>query len=99
MLVRIRWNESRLEGVRPLRTVALAAAGLLVPSALLAFVMAFWSMAADIRWTSDFIISRGLLSHWQIWLIAAFILAFSARLLDQYARSEHYTERHTKDLF
>lgn len=40
---------------------------LLKPASLAAFVLAFWRFAADLNWTSDFLISDGVLSHWQIW--------------------------------
>lgn len=84
MVVRIRWN-SRPGGVR---TAALTVASLLMPSALIAFTLAFWRITADLHLTSDFFISSGLWSHWQVWLIGSAVLLVIARLLDRYAREE-----------
>jgi hypothetical protein len=84
MLVRIRVGWPKMLSTPQPHEVALAFASLLVPSALLAFTLALWNIAADLRWTSQFIVSAGLLSHWQVWFcMAAFLLAF-ARLLDRY---------------
>ena len=91
MLVHIIWTKER---GRPqqLRAVASAFAALLGPSALIALAVSFWSIAADLRWTSDFFVSTGLFSHWQVWLITAAVLLVAARLLNRYAeRNEHFT--------
>ena len=85
MLVRIRRGIQR-ETASPLgRKAALAVGSLLTPCALVAFTMAFWSMAATLRWTGDFVISHGVLSHWEVWLTASAVLLFSGRLLSRYA--------------
>jgi hypothetical protein len=70
------------------RKAALLAAALLTPSALIAFTLAFWIIAAQMRWTGDFFLPSGLLSHWQVWLCAAAVLLALSRLLDHYARPE-----------
>jgi hypothetical protein len=44
---------------------------LLKPVALLAYVLAGWRLGADMNWTGEFFISKGLLSHWQVWLALA----------------------------
>lgn len=44
---------------------------LLKPVALLAYVLSAWRLGADLNWTGEFFISRGLLSHWQVWLALA----------------------------
>ena len=84
-------DSARLEpgDSRPYQEAALALAALLTPAALIAFSMAFWSIAADLRWTTDFVISNGLLSHWQIWLATAALLLLLARVLDRYGRGEN----------
>ena len=91
MLVRIRWSKPP-EGYAPhSQEMALACASLLVPSALVAFTLAIWNIAADLRWTSEFIVSRGLLSHWQIWFCIAAVLLLAARLLNRYgANADEY---------
>jgi hypothetical protein len=81
--IRIRWLAGT--GVASLRTFALACSSLLTPCALVAFTMTFWSIAADMRWTSSFFLSDGLFSHWQMWLASAAVLLLSARVLAQYA--------------
>ncbi len=88
MLVRIRVGRPQAPYAPNAPEVALAFASLLVPSALLAFTLALWNIAADLRWTGRFPVSTGVLSHWQVWFcMAAFFLAF-ARLLDWYGASE-----------
>jgi hypothetical protein len=89
MVVRIRWN-SRPGGVSLVRTAALTMASLLMPSALIAFTLAFWRITADLHLTSDFFIASGLWSHWQVWLIGAAVLVVLARLLDRYARADDW---------
>jgi hypothetical protein len=43
---------------------------LLQPASMAAFLLAFWRFGADLGWTSDFLISDGLWSHWQLWAFA-----------------------------
>ena len=88
MLVRIRWNNHRTEDIPRFQSLALAVASLLAPSALMAFTISVWNLAAHLRWTADFFVSRGLFSHWQVWLFAAALLLLLAWLLNRYARSE-----------
>jgi hypothetical protein len=66
--------------------MVLLLAALLTPSALLAFTMAFWIIASDLRWTGEFFLATGLFSHWQVWLCTAAILLLLSRLLDRAAR-------------
>jgi hypothetical protein len=84
MFVRVRWSKRRNAGIARHRVIALGLASLLTPSALAAFTMAFWSMGADLSLTGDFVISTGLLSHWQVWLAAAGVLLLFARLLNRF---------------
>ena len=93
MVVRIRWNKSwipapatptQIASVR-LDKLAVVAAALLMPSALVAFTLAFWSVASDLHWTSGFFLTSGLFSHWQVWICTAAVLLLVARLLDKYA--------------
>ena len=87
MLVRIRLHR-RAGGEDPQQSLALGLAALLTPSALIAFTISFWSIAAHLHWTTDFFVSSGLFSHWQAWLIAAAALFFAARVLNRYASRE-----------
>jgi hypothetical protein len=86
MIVRIRFGRGSKLAKAPgkNRRVALAAAALLTPAALMAFVLALWRMAADLHWTSDFAIANGVLSHWQVWMACAFFLQFLTWLLNRY---------------
>ena len=87
MLVRIRLHR-RAGREDPQQRLALGLAALLTPSALIAFTISFWSIAAHLHWTTDFFVSSGLFSHWQAWLIAAAALFFAARVLNRYASRE-----------
>ena len=53
------------------RQLILLLAALLAPSALIAFTMAFWIIASDLKWTGEFFLTGGLFSHWQVWLCTA----------------------------
>jgi hypothetical protein len=88
MVVRIRFRR----GVRVSQThgknrqVALAVAALLTPATVLASVLAFWRVAADMKWTNSFAIPSGLFSHWQVWLGAAVLLQLCSHILNRYGR-------------
>lgn len=90
MLVRIRLDsKTRVrEKRRKNQHVALALAALLTPAAVMACVLAFWRLAADLNITGLFPISSGLFSHWQVWLALAASLQFSATLLNRYGKAE-----------
>lgn len=70
------------------RRLILLLAALLTPSALLAFTMAFWIIASDLKWTGEFFLNVGLFSHWQVWLCTAGVLLLLSRLLDRVGRHE-----------
>ncbi len=84
MLVRIRFSRPEAGYPPHPQEIALACASLLIPSALLAFTLAVWDIAADLRWTGQFIVSAGLFSHWQAWFCIAVLLLLVARFLDRY---------------
>lgn len=44
---------------------------LLTPFAWTGYAFALWRLGADLEWTSDFFITRGILSRWQVWLALA----------------------------
>ena len=90
MVVRIRFGKgSKLGRKRQQdRRLALILAVLMPPSALAAGVLAFWRIAADLKWTNSFAISSGIFSHWQVWLGAAVALQVCARALNRYGKSE-----------
>jgi len=87
MVVRIRFGKGRRLAQRPAkpnRRLALAAAALLTPAALMASVLAAWRIAADLNFASSFAIPSGLFSHWQVWLGAAVALQLCSRVLNRY---------------
>jgi hypothetical protein len=65
------------------KSLALALSSLLTPCALVAFTLAFWSIAADMRWSTTFFVATGLFSHWQVWLLSSGLLLLLARVLGQ----------------
>jgi hypothetical protein len=42
---------------------------LLRPASMAAFLMAVWRFTADLGWASEFLISDGLASRWQLWAV------------------------------
>jgi hypothetical protein len=72
----------------PYRDVLEMLALLLTPVALIAAILAIWRYGADAGWADSFIVSDGLLSHWQVWLgIAVGIQWFAIQLTRQLNRS------------
>ena len=88
MTVRIKLNlgSKTSEGSGKNRNAALAIAALVTPATLLAFVLAFWRVSADLGITSAFPITEGLLSHWQVWLAIAVCAQFFTSTLNRYGR-------------
>lgn len=68
------------------RRVASAAAGLLAPGAVAAFLLALWRLAADMRYANAFAIEAGLFSHWHVWFTIAGLLALVCVRLNRYGR-------------
>ena len=54
----------------------------------MACVLAFWRLAADLNATGQFPITRGLFSHWQVWLALATSLQLCATLLNRYGKPQ-----------
>src|SRR5579884_2610256 len=67
------------------RHIALAAAALLGPAALMAYVLGFWRLAADMGVAGEFGIN-GIFSHWQVWMAVAAALHLIASGLNKYGR-------------
>ena len=89
MVVRIRFAKGPTVSVkkRKNRRIALAAAGLLTPAAVLVGVVGLWRLTADLGFTAGFAISTGIFSHWQVWVATAALLQLFASLLNRYGRS------------
>jgi hypothetical protein len=67
------------------RHVALALSALLIPAALMAYVLGFWRLASDIGIAGEFGIT-GAFSHWQIWIGMAVVLHLASSSLSRYGR-------------
>jgi hypothetical protein len=100
MKVKIRFENgpriSRVTGKN--RNLALAAATLISPATLIAFVLAFWRMSSDIGVTAAFPITDGLLSHWQVWLAIALCAQFTVILLNRYGRQGTFRDSNEKSV-
>jgi hypothetical protein len=90
MVVRIRLAKRPAQEIRRAQRghAALAIAALLSPAALMAFVLGFWRIAADLNWTDRFAIASGAFSHWQVWLGGGAFLQFCAYALNRYGRRD-----------
>ena len=53
---------------------------LLTPAALIAMVFGMWRLGADLGWTTKFLISQGLFSHWVVWMALSMGLKTTANL-------------------
>jgi hypothetical protein len=62
---------------------------LLTPVALVAYMLAFWRLGADLNWMGEFFISQGLLSRWQVWLALAIATQLAAKELNRLVGREH----------
>lgn len=89
MVVRIRLSSGTQvqQKRRKNQHVALALASLLTPAAVMACVLAFWRIAADLKATGQFPIASGVFSHWQVWIALATSLQCAATLLNRYGKS------------
>jgi hypothetical protein len=66
--------------------LALAMAALLTPAAVLCVVIGLWRLLADLNVTEEFVIRRGLLSHWQVWMALATALQLISTYLNRYGQ-------------
>ncbi len=53
------------------------------------YVLGFWRLGADLNFTGEFAISRGLFSHWQVWLTIGVVLQVMGVSLNRYAHSDN----------
>jgi hypothetical protein len=71
------------------RHLALAAGALLIPAALMAYVVGFWRLASEMDLTPGFAVS-GLFAHWQVWIGLAVVLQVTASVLEGYGRDGEF---------
>ena len=93
MIVRIRLGSgvNRQPTIRKNMRVALAFAALLWPASLMAFALGLWRIAADMRFASEFPITEGVFSHWQVWIAAGIAIVVCAFALNRYGIAESNT--------
>ena len=65
------------------RQVASAIGTLLVPAALMAYLLGIWRLASDLGMAGEFAIS-GLFSHWQVWIALAAAIHIASSSLNRY---------------
>jgi ABC-type nitrate/sulfonate/bicarbonate transport system permease component len=88
MVIRIRFGAGPkvAKGRRKNRRAAQVLAAALTPLAAMALALGCWRIAADLGWTSSFVIPSGLFSHWQVWLGAAAVTQLCSRILNRYGK-------------
>src|SRR5689334_3749423 len=72
------------------RHLALAFGGLMMPLALMAYVLGFWRLASDMGIAGESGIT-GVFSHWQIWIPTGALLQFGGSSLTRYGRGGELT--------
>ena len=58
------------------------------PAILLAGVLGFWRLGADLRWTSEFPIPSGVFSRYQVWFAMGIALYLSASAFNRRAANQ-----------
>jgi hypothetical protein len=93
MKVRFRFHQGRRVTRRRGKNRRLAAAvgALLIPIALMAWVLSLWRIGSDLGVAGEFAIT-GLFSHWQVWIAVALGLSFAASMLNRYGRGGELEE-------
>jgi hypothetical protein len=74
------------------RKIAHTAAVLMTPAALAAYALGLWRIAADLNWTGEFAITRGIFSHWQVWIAVGILIQATGVTLARYARGGHLND-------
>lgn len=88
MVVRIRFGRGPVVTRRKGKNsrIAMLAASLLTLVSISCAALGLWRVGTDLDWTGGFVFSRGLLSHWQVWIGAAAIVQYASWRLVRYAR-------------
>jgi hypothetical protein len=91
MIVRIRLPQGRPIEPKPgkNRHIAQACGALLIPAALMAYVLGFWRLASDLGMAGEFGIT-GMFSHWQVWIAVAVAMQLAASALNRYGRGDGF---------
>ena len=84
--IRVRLGPKTVRGAE--RQLALTASRWMTPLSVASSLFAFWRLGSDLNWTMEFAISRGLFSHWQVWLGMAVLLQILGSMLNRYGRGD-----------
>jgi hypothetical protein len=84
--IRLRLSPTLHKRLARNRELASIASLLLTPAAVMALGLGVWRLGVDLNWTGEFAISKGLFSHWQVWIAMAGLLETCASILDRYGR-------------
>lgn len=68
------------------------AAHLMAPLAATGYALAAWRFASDMNWLGAFVISDGLFSKWQVWLVVAIATQAGAHYLNRASQSGETSE-------
>jgi hypothetical protein len=79
----------------PTRKVALGISSLMVPAAVAAYTLGGWRIASDLEIARNFVIARGLFSHWQVWIALGAGIHACAMSLSRYGRGREQRDEHT----
>ena len=90
VVIRIRAGAKRpiRADLRPNREVARVVSAAVLPLGLLSFLVCGWRWAFELGWTGAFLVSDGMLSHWQVWFVAGTLAQTVAVGLRRYAGPE-----------
>ena len=85
MMVRLQFGQGQKVTPQPgkNRNLARAAAALLGPAALGAYVLATWSLAAGLEILEPFPMA-GVFSHWEVWLTLGGVIQLVAGMFERY---------------
>jgi hypothetical protein len=89
MIVRLKFRLGNTVSRKPRKNqgLALACAALLMPAALMGYVLAAWGLTSDLGATGAFPMT-GLLSHWQVWILGAGLMHLIGYVLNRYGLGE-----------
>ena len=89
MKVRIRAG-SRMDFARyrsKPRKFALLLAALMTPASVAAYALGCWRIGSDLDIAGKFVISKGLFSHWQVWIATGAAIQTAAMSLSRYGHA------------
>ena len=89
MVVKIRFRRGPVVTRRRGKNSRMAtlAASLLTMVSVSCASLGMWRLGTDLDWAGDFVFSRGLLSHWQVWIGVAVAVQYVAWRLTGYAKA------------